>query len=242
MSEQTETVAKAEYESLKTKFTEAGGKIADLEKVVEKVNKAGGWDKISSTLEAFTILEKEREDLEKEVAESKPDKLKEWKEKTESKVRSSIQAELDGFRTRAETSEKKYKELAVVDRTFSAAASKLVQAAHDDFKSLARAHGDLDEKGNLIFKNEKGETLYKEGSTTEPMDANDFVNWAVKVKPHYFASTTVSGDRESGTTSASSGHGITVDQYLSMSPAEHAKIPLKVRAELAVKARQAKRI
>lgn len=229
-----EVVAKSEYEALKNKHTELGGKLTHFEKEFEKVTKWGGLEKIGADLEAFNILQEE-------VAKENPDKMKEWKSTTETKIRGTVQEEINGLKTRAETSEKKYKELAVVDRAFSAAAPKLVKAAHGDFKELARIHGDLDDNGKLMFKNEKGEVLYKEGSATEPLDADGFANWAEKYKPHYFASTAVSGDREAGTNgTGSSGSGVTVEQYLSMSAAEHSRLPLQVRADLAKRARAGK--
>lgn len=234
-NKQPETVAKSEYEALKTKFTELGGKLTDYEIKLGKVDKWGGLEKIGADLEAFNLLQEER-------AKENPDKMKEWKTTTETKIRSAVQQELDGYKSKAETSEKKYKEYVIVDKAFSAAADKLVKAAHDDFKSLARQCGDFDDKGNLVFKNEKGEILYKEGSATEPLDEQGFVDWSMKQKPHYFASTTVSGDRDTNTSSANGSSGITVERYLSMSDQEHAALPAKVRAELSLKARQGKKI
>lgn len=225
-----ETIAKAEYDALKEKHTQTAGKLTDFEKQFERINKLGGLEKISADIEAFNLLQQER-------AAEKPEDLKKWKETTEQTIRQSIQKDVDTWKTRAEQAETKFKERVVIDSAFSVAASKLHDTAKDDFKALVRQHGDLDEKGNVVFKDSKGEILYKEGSTTEPLDAEGFVNWTIKQKPHYFTSQTVSGDRDTNATQATNaGVNITVDQYLNMSAAEHARLPLKTRAELAKKA------
>lgn len=238
MSEEakTETVAKTDYEALKSKHTEITGKLTDFEKQFEKINKWGGLEKISADLEAFNLLQQER-------AAEKPEDLKKWKETTEQTIRQSVQKDVDTWKTKAEQAEGKFKERVVIDSAFTVAAGKLHDSAKEDFKTLTRQHGDLDEKGNVIFKDAQGNILYKEGSTTEPLDADGFVQWAIKNKPHYFASQTVEGDRDVNTTSAThSGTKITVDEYLNMSAQEHAKLPLATRAELAKKARQAGKV
>lgn len=239
MSEESkggEVVPKLEYEQLREKHTQVAGKLTDFEKQFERVSRLGGLDKIAADLEAFNLLQEER-------AKEKPEDLKAWKTEAETKIRSTIQQELDGYKTKATSAENKFKELAIVEKTFGAAASKLVQAAHEDFKVLARQHGDLDDKGNIIYKDAQGNVLYKEGSTTEPLDSEGFVSWAAKNKPHYFSSQTVSGDRDGQTsTDSGSGSSITVDQYFQMSAAEHAKLPLAVRADLAKKARQGRKV
>ena len=238
MSEENkpEVVAKAEYEALKAKHTEMGGKLTDFEKQFEKINKWGGLEKISADLEAFNLLQEER-------AKEKPEDLKVWKTQTEQTIRQSIQKDVDTWKTKAEQAESKYKERVIIDAAFTVASGKLHDAAKEDFKALARQHGDLDDNGNVVFKDAQGKVLYKEGSATEPLDAVGFVSWAVKNKPHYFASQTVNGDRDSGATSSTyEGAEITVDQYLSMSNAEHARLPISVRAELAKKARQGRKV
>lgn len=230
-----ETIAKAEYEALRSKHTEVTGKLTDFEKQFERVNRLGGLDKIAADLEAFNLLQQEK-------AAEKPEDLKKWKETTEQTIRQSIQKDVDTWKTKAEQAESKYKERVIIDTAFTVAAGKLHDSAKDDFKSLTRQHGDLDEKGNVIFKDSEGKILYKEGSTTEPLDAQGFVSWAIKNKPHYFVSQTLEGDRDTNATSTASSAGITVDQYLNMSAQEHAKLPLATRAELARKARQANRV
>lgn len=239
MSEETKTdvVPKSEYESLRTKHTELSGKLTDFERNFDKINKWGGLEKIGADLEAFNLLQEER-------AKEKPEDLKVWKTQTEQSIRQSVQKDVDTWKTKAEQAEGKYKERVIIDSAFTVASGKLHDAAKEDFKALARQHGDLDDKGNVVFKDAQGNTLYKDGSTTEPLDAEGFVAWAAKNKPHYFASQTKEGDRDAGATSSAthSGGTITVDQYLSMSDAEHAKLPLTVRAELARKARQGRKV
>lgn len=234
--QQTDVIPKSEYQALHEKFTQANGKLTDFEKQFEKIQKWGGLEKISADLEAFNLLQQEK-------VKDNPEDLKVWKQATEQTIRESIQKDVDSWKTRAESAENKYKERVVIDAAFTEAASKLHDSAKEDFKALVRQHGFLDEKDNILFKDSNGKTLYKEGSTTEPLDPKGFVQWAIKNKPHYFNSQTKSGDRENTSNATSvNTNGITVDQYLTMSAADHARLPRDIRANLAKQAMQLHKI
>lgn len=148
--------------------------------------------------EQYKKDQQELAEARKKAALADPSKFEEEIKRTEATVRQSVQKELDSYKENNAKLSSKIKELQVTERVFGLAASKFNGDTHDDVKEYIRRHGDVDDNGEIIFKDAKGNIMYAEGSTTQPMKAEDFVKWLVKQKPSWAVPTARSGTLQDG--------------------------------------------
>lgn len=140
----------------------------------------------------------ELSEIRKKGALTDPKKFEEEIKRTEQTVRASVQKELDTYKEQVTGLSTKLKELQVTERVFGVAASKFNGDTHEDVKDYIRRYGDINESGEIVFKDSKGQIMYVEGSTTQPMKADDFVKWLVKQKPSWAVATARAGTVQDG--------------------------------------------
>lgn len=145
-------------------------------------------------------VQKDREELEaarKKKALSTPEELEAYKAQLEVDVRSKVQKDLDTAKTEAETLRKTNKELTVTDRVFAQAATNIMPDMADFIKGQIRTNGDLNEKGEIVFK-ENGKEIYAPGSTTQLMNTEQYVQHLRTKFPSAFKAADKGGAKTAG--------------------------------------------
>jgi len=225
----TETVSKAEFDALREKHTLTGGRLTDYEKQLESYKKYGDPESVSARLAELELLKKEKAGGNKE----------EWEKlftTKESEIRSESQKAIDAALAQAKEAKGKLRELTLVDKVFGLAANKFNDDTHSDIKNYIRQYCDINEQGEILVKDDKGEIRYREGKPSEKMDANDFVNWLANQKPSWAKPTTKSGQGLGNNLSTNGNHSqITAEQFANMTEAQQDALPASVRGELSMK-------
>ena len=172
------------------------------------------------------------EQLQREKAIADPKQMDAWKADTEKLVRSTVQKQLDDAIARAKSLESENKELKVVDRAFKDIADEFNSDCFDEVKQYVRRFGDVDEKGNLIFKDENGAIRYAQGSTSKQMDAKEFGAWIGSLKPSWKKPTHVRGTDTGNQTKSAGANGatITAKDFMQLPQAEQRALALKMSA------------
>lgn len=182
---------------------------------------------------AFSTMKAELDALKNKGATT-PEQIEARIREKEAEIRATVQKDIDSFSTENKTLKGQLKELQIVDRAFSHFAGKINEDVADDVKALIRRDGDLDDKGNIVFKDENGKIRYAPGSTTQPMTPAQYVEWVSTVKGSYFKSTAVPGTKGPGEKKDAPLPGEpSVEQYLKMGEIERSKLPPSVRLKLA---------
>lgn len=154
----------------------------------------------------------ELDEIKKKAALGDPVKLEEWQKSKEQELRSSIQKEADALREKAEKLERQNKELTVTDRVFAEAAPNIMGDMADFIKQQIRNHGDLNEKGEIVFK-DGGKEMYAPGSTTALMTTAQFVEHLRSKYPSSFKASDKGGTKTAGEKQgAYTGKELTRDQ------------------------------
>jgi len=182
-----ETVTKAEYEALQEKFRKEQAKAVDYERRFKGVD-----------LDALKAAKEERDILARQSASGDPDKVKAEIDKAVSETRKQLQKELEENENTLKAIKAENKELKVVDRVFAEAASKFIDKSHVDLKRVIRESGDLDDNGNIVFRDDKGEKLYSKKKPSEPMGVAEFIEGLLDEKPHWAVDFSVSGAKQTG--------------------------------------------
>lgn len=177
--------------------------------------------------EAYKGMKEDYDNLRKEAAKGDKGKI----EQLVNEARAEAQKELDKHKGRIAELEKHRKEYMVVDKVIGIAAGKLIPEALDDAKDYARRFCDADAEGNIFVKGEDGKPRYVDGSVTEKMGAEHFVNWLVTSKPHWAKVEGSQGARAAGSTATGSGNGaaksISIEQLKRMSASDIDKTDLE---------------
>lgn len=186
----TKTVSAEDFEKLQAKYDRTLGELTDVKKTLDQFK---GIDiaKLKADSEALTQLEKE-------VASTSPDKLKEWKDKEKQKLRDEVAKELKEAKELTEKLSKENRKLKITDKVFAAIAPKFNEDVHDDLKEYAERYGDLDDQGNIIFKDAQGNPRFKNGN--EPFTIEDFGAELVQKKPSWAKASFTGGTHQNGAT------------------------------------------
>lgn len=201
--------------------------VEDFEKEVEKRRKFQAeaedfrkrFDGVD--LERLKASHEELAILKKQGAVGDEKKIDELLQSREAEIRKQVQKDIDESKGTISKLQAENKELKVVDRVFALAASKFNDDCHDDVKAYIRKYGDLDDGGEIVFKDDTGKPRYVPGSTTQVMRGQEFIDWLSGTKQSWAKPTTVSGTKENGTkTKGSNGQPITAAQFAQMDSAQ----------------------
>lgn len=183
------TISLEDYEKLQEKYRRAESEREDFKRKAEAYG---------MTPEEVRNLKHSHDEFKKADALGDPKKFDAEVERREAEIRKQVQKDLDTLKSEKDRAFSRIKELEVTDRVFGVAASKFNDDTHDDVKAYIRKYGDLDESGNIIFKDENGKPRYAPGSTTKLMAPEDFVGWLVSTKPSWAKPTIKAGDKQEG--------------------------------------------
>lgn len=195
----TETVAKAEYDKAIERARRFEGQLADLQKTVDRFKDIDPVE-YKANKEALARLEQER-------AQNKPDEIEKLITKAKEETRKELGKKVEDYETKIQTLTAQNHELMVVDRVFSAASSDLNDDMYDIFKDIARRSCALDEEGNIVIKNDKGEIRYSPKNPNNKMTYAEFIEEIREKKTSMFKSTVKTGGKGDGTKS-SNGSGV----------------------------------
>lgn len=198
------------------------GKATDLEKKYKGVDP----DEYHANKSAL-------DELQRTKALGDPKAMDTWKAETEKNVRNSVQKELDAAISRAKALESENRELKVVDRVFKDIAEDFNSDCFDEVKSFVRRFGDVDEKGNLFFKDDSGNIRYSQGSPSKQMDAKEFGQWIGSLKPSWKKPSHVRGTENGNQTKSGNGNGgatITAREFMVLPQAEQRALAAKMSA------------
>lgn len=188
MAEGETTISKEEFDKLQSKYDRTLGELTDVKKTLDSF-KGINIEKLKADSEALSQLEKEN-------ASQSPDKLKEWKQKEAQKLRDEVAKELKEARELSEKLGKENRKLKITDKVFAAIAPKFNDDVHDDLKEYAERFGDINEKGEIIFKDVSGNPRFKNGN--EPFTVEDFGAELVTKKPSWAKATFTGGTHQNG--------------------------------------------
>jgi len=217
-----------DVESLKARLTELEnqkntwmGKATDYEKRFKGVDP----DEFHANRTAL-------EQLQRDKAIADPKQMDEWKTNTEKQIRTALQKELDEAVSKAKNLEGEIRELRVVDRVFKDVAGQFNDDCFDDIKGYIRRFCDLDENGEIVVKDEKGNVRYAPGSASKKMNSADFGEWLGQSKPSWRKPTHVKGTESGGSTRSTGSNGaMTAQKFMSLDPAEQRKVSLAMKPE-----------
>jgi hypothetical protein len=148
--------------------------------------------------EDYKKTKTELEEVRKKKALASPEELEAWKGETEASIRKQVQKDLDEAKAKADKFAQQNKELTVTDRVFAAVAPAVMPDMADFIKSQIRAHGDMNEKGELVFKDANGQPMYAPGSTTQLMNTDQFAQHLRGKFPSSFAAQDKGGVKQPG--------------------------------------------
>ena len=181
------TVDKAEFDKLQSKYDNVRAQVEDLTRRFKGIDP----DKVKADEAALLQLQKEG-------AGGDQKKIDELLAAREAALRKDLAGEIDSHKTRAANAEKALKELTVTDKVFTLGASRFVDQAADDFKGWVRQYGDLNDDGQIVFKDENGKVRYSPKNPSALMSADEFIDWVIEKKPHWAKPTQPSGTKEPG--------------------------------------------
>lgn len=156
----------------------------------------------------YSNTKKELEEIRKKAALGNPEEMEKWKVTTESEIRKQVQKELDEANSRASKYEGENKELRVTDKVFAALGTEIMPDMADFIKEQIRRYGDINEKGEIVFKDGSGKPMYAPGSTTQPMGLDHFKLHLRGQFPSAFKASDKGGTKQPG--EKVSVNGITV--------------------------------
>lgn len=148
--------------------------------------------------EDYKKTKTELDKIRREAAIGDPKKLEEWQQQKEAEIRAQVQKDLEAAKSKVDALSKQNKELTVTDRVFAIAATQINGDTSEEVKEYIRRHGDLNEKGEIIFKGEDGKPLYASGSATALMTPEGFIEMLRTKKPSFFKAKDVGGVRQPG--------------------------------------------
>jgi hypothetical protein len=185
--------------------------------------------------EDMAHLQKEKSDLEKQLAESaksskKGDKDSDasWAEK-EKELRTQLQAQMDGIVNKNKELASKVAQKEVIG------SFKSEDFTPEGWNWVKKAIGDetfLDDNGQVLFKGENGQPAWSRTRTNEKMGVDEYKGLLLERFKDFVPSSTRSGDgdpKPSGNSSAgnsSSSNTLTWAAFEKMSPAEQDKVPV----------------
>lgn len=193
----TETVAKADYDKALERAQRFEAKVTDLEKTFAKYKDIDPTE-YKANKEALARLEQER-------AASKPEEIERLITKAKEETRKELGRKVEEYEGTIQKLTAQNHELMVVDRVFSAASSELNDDMHDIFKDMARRACGLDDEGNIIVKDSKGEIRYSPKNPSLKMTHQELIEELRSTKASMFKSTFKSGAKGDGTKSSSGG-------------------------------------
>lgn len=191
----TKTVSQEEYDKAVSRAQRFEAKLTDLEKK---------WDAVKDIDPvAFAAMKEDYDNLRKDAATGDKTKI----EQLVGEARAAAQKEVDKREKKIAELEAGRREYLVVDKVSSLAAGKLIPEALDDAKDYARRYGEVDSDGNIYFKGADGKARYVEGSVTEKMKPEHFVDWLATSKPHWAKVEGGQGARPAGTAATGGTNG-----------------------------------
>jgi hypothetical protein len=212
---------KARVEELEAQKNTWMGKATDYEKRFKGIDP-----------EEFHANKTAIEALQREKALADPKQMEAWKSETEKQIRSSIQKELDETIGANKKLQAEMRELKVVDRVFKDVAGNFNEDCYDDVKEYIRKFCDLNDQGEIVIKDEKGNVRYAPGSTSKLMTASDFGNWLGEIRKSWKRPSHVSGTENGAPTRTTGTTGsITPQKFLSMTAEEKREAALKMKPE-----------
>lgn len=189
-----EVVSKADYDKVVARAQNFEGKLRDLEVKFERVKDIDP-DAIKGKLEDYELLKRKQ-------AAGSPEDIAKLVQDKEAEIRASVQKELDTERNNSKKLMADLRELKLVDKVFTTAASKFNDDCHTDVKEYVRRYGDVDEEGNIYFKDDNGKPRYAKGSTTQLMNPEQFSEWLAEQKPSWAKPVQISGTKQEGSKKA----------------------------------------
>lgn len=211
--DKTETIPKAEYDKAIERAQRFEAKVVDLEKAVAKFKDIDPIE-YKANKEALARLEHEK-------AANKPEEIEKLIIKAKEDTRKELGKKVEEYEGTIQKLTAQNHELMVVDKVFSSASAELNDDMHDIFKDMARRSCALDEEGNIIIKNDKGEIRYSAKNPNQKMSHGEFIEELRASKGSMFKSTVKTGGKGDGTKS-STGSGVdrkyTAKDLASMSP------------------------
>lgn len=185
----------------------------------------------------YSKTKAELAEIRKKAALGNPEEMEKWKATTEAEIRKQVQKDLDAANSKAEALSKQNKELTVTDRVFAAAAPNVMPDMSEFIKDQIRRHGDLNEKGEIVFKDASGKEMYAPGSTTQLMNTQQFVEHLKNTFPSSFKASEKSGAKQGGErTSVSSPTKPTSMAELQALPRSQRQAVLSTMSEAEIKA------
>jgi len=229
MSEETaeaQTVTRAEYDSVRNKADKSIGEAETYKRELEEYKKYGDPKTISGKLSDYELIRKE--------AAKTPEQIESLIKEKETEIRKGVQTELDAKDLSLNNVQKQLRELTIVDKVYSQLATDLADKTEDIVKDFIRKNCDIDDKNNLIIKDESGKARYKKDKPSELMTVEDYKQELIQERSFLFKAQTLSGGANSGkvVTGSDAGGNLTVEKWGRMSSEERQKYPLEVRAKL----------
>jgi hypothetical protein len=154
------------YEQLDKAHKNAIGKLTELEKQVEKFK---GIDP-----QEFFALKSAADQAEKDKALKSPDKLEEHWNKKFLDARKEWDGKLSTYEQENQQLKNQIRNLKITDKVMLEVGPLFNPDTHRWIKSEVERRADLDQDGNLVFKDETGEVMFSPTRRTEPLSIKEF--------------------------------------------------------------------
>lgn len=217
-----ETVSKAEFDRLTTKYHNSEAKLVDLEKKVEAFTKLGDPDEIKGKLEDYEIVKRKK-------AESSPEDLEAWQKDKEAEIEKNLEkrfnTKFDELTNKIATSETELNKLRIVNPTMLEAAKLFNTDALPLIQTLVERECAFQD-GQIVVKGADGKPEYSAKNPKELKGTVEYLEGLAQRYPSCAKAQGSAGGREGGQKMDSNGSGkMTPSQFMALSSAERAKLP-----------------
>lgn len=186
------------YEQLDKAHKNAVGRLTELEKTLEKFK---GIDP-----DEFFALKTAQEEEAKRQASKSPDKLEEHWNKKLNDARKEWDGKLSTFEEENKKLKSQIRSLQITDKVMAEVGPLFNQDTHRWIKAEVERRADLDQDGNLVFKDEKGDVMFSPSRRTEPLSIKEFGEMLVKEFPSAAKPTSGGGSADMTRGNRTNGH------------------------------------
>jgi hypothetical protein len=183
----------------------------------------------------LTEKESELERIRQEANELKNKKAPS-REEIEQQLRDEFAQKLSTYEEENKQLSTKLKTITVTDKVMNVAGDRLLPDARKFLRMEVEKEADLDETGNIIFKDEQGNTMWSHKRPNEKMNLDEY--WEIKASqlPSLFQSSSRSAEPVNGAnkyqSSPSSNRSYTWAQLERMSEEEFKSVPIEEKKRL----------
>jgi hypothetical protein len=224
-SNEVKTYSEEDYNKAVTRAQRFEAQMVDLQKQVERFK---GVD-----LDRLKAIEEDYENIKRDKAAGNPEDLKKWKVDFEGRIRSEVQSDIAKRDEELGKLRLENRELRVVDKAIDQLADRFNPDTIPFIKGLVRQHVDVDDTGEFIVKDDKGDVRYVQGQPNQKMGIRHFAEELAAKHPSFARASVPAGGKQAGQKGAPPA-SLDAQRYLRMTPEQQAQVPAAERQKLAL--------